>query len=127
VQNIFSKKWEQAVVIKKLEYPRSYLVQMCGGSGKVLRRNSKFIKKYHSKFRYDHLFNDRISPNINRKIGFASCNRQNNQDDDRRASGNEGENVNAESWEENQNGNNIRFCYRTRAGRLVKPTHRLSL
>jgi len=43
IQNKFTKKWLPGYIIKKTEYPRSYWVK--NEEGKVLRRNTIFIKK----------------------------------------------------------------------------------
>lgn len=43
IQNKFDKRWYPGEIIKKLPEPRSYLVK--DGKGKVLRRNSQWLKK----------------------------------------------------------------------------------
>jgi len=46
LQNKFSKLWSKAVVLSKTNWPRSYLVK--DEKGKILRRNTKFMKKVSS-------------------------------------------------------------------------------
>ena len=44
LQNIVSHLWEPAIIVKKLNDPRSYLVRT--RHNKILRRNSIYLKKY---------------------------------------------------------------------------------
>lgn len=42
-QDKFTKEWCEAVILKKLEQPRSYLIKI-KNNNKIVRRNSKFLK-----------------------------------------------------------------------------------
>lgn len=54
--NIIKKIWEKSIIVEKLpEYPRSYRIRTC--EGRTLRRNSKYLKKCPSDFK----FNSRMS------------------------------------------------------------------
>ncbi|XP_022169538.1 uncharacterized protein K02A2.6-like [Myzus persicae] len=43
IQNALNKKWFPGIIVNKTKYPRSYIVKDV--NDKILRRNSKFIKK----------------------------------------------------------------------------------
>jgi len=43
IQNVFNKKWFPGIIVNKTEFPRSYIIKDV--NGKILRRNSWFIKK----------------------------------------------------------------------------------
>jgi len=43
IQNVLNKKWFPGIIVNKTKYPRSYIVKDV--NDKILRRNSKFIKK----------------------------------------------------------------------------------
>lgn len=59
--NVRRKIWEKAIIIQKLENPRSYFVKC--GSGRIVRRNIRFLKKINFKTKFNatsHRYDDII-------------------------------------------------------------------
>lgn len=123
VQDKFSKIWEKATIVKKLEMlPRCYLVK--NSKGNIVRRNQIFIKKYHQCNRWE--YSNKISFNLSNWMSDAP----HFDDFENFEEGNRDDVINLNQERvpsfvslSNEPDNNCR----TRSGRMIKKIQKLNL